>query len=747
MTTILAPEADPYLLPLPESTTPVIPDHLVIARHAYLNSRFGDIVWSLAPLIDNPSTYLFKIDWESCVECFREPLRLIAWTFLNGELRNSFVRERAARMRTRIAPNSAQRTVRAWMLMAGWLEKRDIDTLADCDRAVLHEYGLHLRDAGSGRVDVRKQLLAVTRLWAFDQLTARPAGIARPPWDEGGVDDYLPAATSTGGENAREVLAEETMGPLLVWAIRFVEDLADDILAAHAEARRLHQAAHSQQSTPVGRLVLKAYLAQRVAVGDPLPATLQNGKPALPRAYVAAVTGASLRQVAHACTKLNLSATVMASPGLCPLDVPVTGRIDGRLWREVIDYTEADTLLKHLVTAVFIVCSYLTGARPQEVLGLRAGCCPDPEPGPDGQSSRHVLRVRPEDIAPGPDDDEEENEDAEEPHLLIRGHHYKTATDPDTGHYLPGGAERAVPWVAITPVVNAIRVLERFVPDGELLFDAAIHDPTHAHHRTGSLGNYAIAVRVEDFVTWANTEAKALGLPGEAIAPNPHGRIGTARFRRTLAWHIARRPGGLVALAIQYGHLRTVLNTDESGRYGSRGRSGIHAYVDVETALATADTAADLHERMQNGEAISGPAARRAILAAASGPVFQGGLVGLDFTRKHAAARRHLAQDGSVLYDNPHALLLCVYKRDRALCAKDGQHDAPSLDRCVPGCGNTVRTDQHAAWLRQRADDLDRKAAHVPGPLAERRHAAAAKLRELADEHDRTRFTLQENST
>ncbi|MCX4751200.1 integrase [Kitasatospora sp. NBC_01287] len=743
MTAILAPEADPYLLPLPELDTPVIPAHLVIARHAHLSSCFGDMVWSLAPLIDNPSTYLFKIDWESCVECFREPLRLIAWTFLNGELRNSFVRERAARMRTRIAPDSAQRTVRAWMLMAHWLEKRGIVTLAACDRAVLHEYGLHLRDAGSGRANVRKQLLAVTRLWAFDQLTARPAGIPRPPWDEDGVDDYLPAETSTGGENAREVLAEETMGPLLIWAIRFVEDLADDILAAHAEARRLHQAAHTQQSTPAGRLALNAYLTQRVAGGDPLPATFHNGKPTLPRAYVAAVTGASLRQVAHACNRLDLSAIVTASPGLCPLDVPVTGRINGRPWRETIDYTEADTLLKHLVTAVFIVCSYLTGARPQEVLGLRAGCCPDPEPGPDGQSGRHVLRVHPEDVAPGPDE-----EDDEEPHLLIRSHHYKSATDPDTGHYLPGGAERAVPWVAITPVVNAIRVLERFVPDDELLFDAAIHDPSHARHRTGSLGNYAIAVRIEDFVTWVNNEAKTRDLPGETIVPDPHGRIGTARFRRTLAWHIARRPGGLVALAIQYGHMRTVLNTDESGRYGSRSRSGIHAYVDVETALATADTAADLHERMQDGEAISGPAARRAILAAANGPVFQGGLVGLDFVRKHAAARRHLAQDGTVLYDNPHALLLCLYKRDRALCAKDDQHnDAPSLDQCVPGCGNTVRTDQHATWLRRRADDLDRKAAHVPGPLAERRHATATRLRELADEHDRTRFTLRESPT
>ena len=50
---------------------------------------------------------------------------------------------------------------------------------------------------------------------AFDQLSARPNGIERPPWEELGIDDYLPAATTAGGENATEPLAEQTIGPLL----------------------------------------------------------------------------------------------------------------------------------------------------------------------------------------------------------------------------------------------------------------------------------------------------------------------------------------------------------------------------------------------------------------------------------------------------------------------------------------------------------------------------------------------------
>ncbi|MFC5918233.1 hypothetical protein [Streptomyces pulveraceus] len=51
---------------------------------------------------------------------------------------------------------------------------------------------------------------------------------------------------------------------------------------------------------------------------------------------------------------------------------------------------------------------------------------------------------------------------------------FKNAADEDGDHYSAGHL-REVPWVAIPPVVTAIRVLERIVPDGGLLFDAAAH--------------------------------------------------------------------------------------------------------------------------------------------------------------------------------------------------------------------------------------------------------------------------------
>ena len=148
----------------------------------------------------------------------------------------------------------------------------------------------------------------------------------------------------------------------------------------------------------------------------------------------------------------------------------------------------------------------------------------------------------------------------------------------------------------------------------------------------------------------------------------------------------------------------------------------------------TADIDAALHDDLANGGGISGPAARRAIKATATAPRFAGTPVTL------ASARKLLASEDAMIYDNPHALLLCHYKRDRALCHRDGIKDTPGLDHCVPGCGN-IDTDQQATKLRERALALEHQAAHVPQPIGDRLRASAARLREQAGKHDRTRIT------
>ena len=87
---------------------------------------------------------------------------------------------------------------------------------------------------------------------------------------------------------------------------------------------------------------------------------------------------------------------------------------------------------------------------------------------------------------------------------------------------------------------------------------------------------------------------------------------------------------------------------------------------------------------------MSGPAARHVIKTAVSGPSFAGAIINA------TTARRLAANEDVMLYENPNAFLLCRFRREQALCQRDGISDAPRLDRCRPECGNVARTDRHA---------------------------------------------------
>jgi hypothetical protein len=696
---------DRYALPTPTAHDLVVLPHRISPGNRHPNSRYSDATWSLAPLIDNPGTDLVKIRWVRCPAELHEQVKTLAWIMINGELKATYLQTRGTKARARRAATAMRDVIGEWILLARWLYRRGITDLAACTHDYWRDYVTARRATGGTRQNIAKILGWLTHLWAFDQLAGHPIGVPQPPWEAEGVDNYLPAATSAGGgENSTQPLDPQVIGPLLVWAIRMVDDLADDILAAWAENRRLTDLAAKLPNNSAGQAALTAYLLPLITSGAQLPTTKNRATNALARTFIAASTGASLTHVDLFNQAHNLTALAARRPGGCPMRVPVTGRIHGRPWREQLDFDEASELMRHLGTAAAVVCLYLTGMRAQEIQGLRSGCCPDPDLALDGTPGRH----------------------------LIRSHHYKSVTDDD-GNHASAGEEREVPWVAITPVVHAIRVLERIVPAGELLFSAGHHDFVHQRGRPGALKKSALNRRIRDFIQWANREARTHELPGQIIPEDQHGAVVMSRFRRTLAWHIARRPGGLVALAIQYGHMRTVLDARTSSGYASRNRGGLHGVLDVETALAAADTAAHLRDRLAAGEKISGPAARRAVIAAATAPRFAGRIVPAQYAKK---AARYLARDGLVLFDNPSALLICVFKGDNALCGPDPDATAPRQFACQPGCGNAIRTDTHARNLRTKADQRDVQADHSPGPLGDRLRRDAARLRALAETHD-----------
>ena len=71
-------------------------------------------------------------------------------------------------------------------------------------------------------------------LAAYAPVLPEDLRIQAPAWDLEGLDHYLPA-TSASGENVTEPIDAATIGPLLVWAVRFVEEFSGDVLAARAE--------------------------------------------------------------------------------------------------------------------------------------------------------------------------------------------------------------------------------------------------------------------------------------------------------------------------------------------------------------------------------------------------------------------------------------------------------------------------------------------------------------------------------
>jgi len=373
-------EHDPYLLPLPGPGTPVICGDLIVGASNRGNARYSDPRWPLDLLSGNPSGRRTSIVWSNCPAAFEAELRLAVWNLINGQLRPSFIKQKKKRtMRQRISVSHLYVTVLTWMDLASWLAAQGISTLAACGPDMLDAYARHLAESGASRAKVEKATAALTRLWAFDQLSARPCGIGRPRWEDLGIDDYLSAATPSGGENSTEPLGEATMGLLLVWAMRMVDDFAEDILAAWAEYRRLMDIGANTPATLQGLQAVRDFLVPRIEAGLPLPAIANAGTMRVARHYLADSVGANVRQVDQVLETLlqkRQRGKTMRRPkrgpftlnlsGSCPLNAPIKGTISDRPWRQAIDFDEAATLLRHLGTAAFIVLSYLTGMRPGE---------------------------------------------------------------------------------------------------------------------------------------------------------------------------------------------------------------------------------------------------------------------------------------------------------------------------------------------------------------------------------------------
>jgi hypothetical protein len=136
------------------------------------------------------------------------------------------------------------------------------------------------------------------------------------------------------------------MGPLLIWALRFVEDFSTDILAGHAENQRLHAIATAAKPhhASEGVTALRAYLCDLESTGKPLPAGSREGKPTVARYYIAGITGCPASTVQKALRQPKWQRYLAKNPGPCPLDVPITATMDDSLGSRTSTTSRSDPL-------------------------------------------------------------------------------------------------------------------------------------------------------------------------------------------------------------------------------------------------------------------------------------------------------------------------------------------------------------------------------------------------------------------
>ncbi|WP_230100326.1 hypothetical protein [Microbacterium sp. Bi98] len=513
-------------------------------------------------------------------------------------------------------------------------------------------------------------------------------------------------------ENQTARIRQEVMSPLITWACAFVEDFAEDIFSA-----REHYLQRTESTRPFEQTSLEDCL--RILdqyEGHCLPGRDAYNAPGTKQASWHVFEyhhGVSRSRMAQALSrhrdrhKFGFSREL----DLARLDFRPSAVFYGAPWMDgfhVLDLVPGNArgtrnqfnpLLSHLFTACIIVVTYLTGARPREVLSLEFGAGVPPIQRADGGSLH-----------------------------LISGHTSKGITLDDDGNAVP---PRPVKWATVPSGWRAIQVAERI----RRLFgesDGLLFTTSGSRH-----GPSLITSWIDSFIAFVNERivADRDHLQGFRIPADPDGDITLRRFRRTLSWFLANQPGGDITLAIQYQHLRTAMG---SGYAGTQ-RGHLNDLLLEDDWAHRRETIEQLGTMLHTGEGIYGLSADRAVRAVSKLPPVT-----------TPAEERRLRRDPElVLYDNPGAIAICAFKAETAKCVNEDPKPAPrrpNLPGCQELCPNLARTGSHLLQITDQAEGFRAAAAISPLPIAQSLSAHAEEL-ELLVEETRARPALTlENS-
>ncbi|GAB2882753.1 hypothetical protein GCM10027074_59000 [Streptomyces deserti] len=472
-------------------------------------ARFHDMVWRLAPAAPQAHQDVGILNFNLVPKRFLIVAKELFYGLLAGPLPPGEDRPALAGLRLYF-----KEIVR----FCNWLEKqpqerfRRLESLGGEDLTAYQKYLLaSLPTKHTTRSHSRS---AVRLLWRWRSQLAADRLMFDPRHAEGWSESQR-----RRHENSTDRVPEEVMGPLYVWAVRFIDCFAPDILAASArwQAPDRRPPRHCGNRTVRQRLVrlLDSYVQQ----GRPLPATRFDQ---VHLEALAAEINCGAKGLSHRYQDLiDQAVQVVGLDEGTPVDVPIRAQLDDRPWTERIYvnkglHTSVRLLLRLLQSACYIVIAYLSGMRDAEVKHLRRGCVQV-----ELDEAGHPYRWKVNSLA------------------------FKGEDDTD-----------GVPatWHVGEPVTRAITVLEAIHPPSvDLLF--TLPHPGSRPSATEVSRSTLTNSRLRQFITWVNDHCVLHGR--DDGIPDVDGRawhLHTRQFRRTLAWYIARRPGGAVAGALQFRH-------------------------------------------------------------------------------------------------------------------------------------------------------------------------------------------------
>jgi hypothetical protein len=481
-------------------------------------ARFDDDVWHLGPIMGQQHQGGRSLNFGSLPEAYRPVAKELFYSLLSGDLPADEDRPSVSTMASAMVE---LRRFLTWLSTRAAALRRPPEPLSSLQAADLEDYYRHVHACLANPDSRRFALAAVRYFWRYrHQLSCD-----RLPFDPHKVIDGWSQSHRRPRENTTDRIPEQVLGPLLAWSLRFIDEFAVDILAAHRLwlDRRDGQRTGPILTKPQMRIALRTLLDDHLARQQPLPGF--RGQPNMKE--LSFVLGCNRRHLYDHHDEIRAVADQVGVTRAANVDIPITARLDGKPWIERLsnDINAPDglsTLTRLLRASCYVVIAFLSGMRDSEVKHLRSGC-QRVHHDPDGRPYRWTLTS-----------------------LAFKGE-----TDPS-------GVEAT--WVVGEPVARAVDVLQRLrTPESTMLFATTPNSQGYRRAETNCNDvprSTSTNRQLNELRDWINHYCTEHNRP-DAV-PEVNGqpwRLTTRQFRRTLAWFIARQPGGAIAGAIQYRHL------------------------------------------------------------------------------------------------------------------------------------------------------------------------------------------------